>query len=254
MKFLLVTLFLLSAVFFLPDFAHAGEVTFLSTQSSATDAASYTFSTVSIGDAAADRYIIGFCSILSTSRTITGVKINNVYLATTTITSIDTFQFVGVANVPLGTTGDLVVNHDNGANATSVSCDLYRVTQLADVAPNTHIRDATNGVSNLDLAPAVGAGNTAFIIGHAMQISSDSETGTWVGLTEQTDANTEAPNGLYHTTAFATFTVEGTVDISITPTNVNAQRGIAAAWEYTTAGAGAGGATVASSQIIWDEN
>ena len=246
MKFLLITLFLLSAVFLLPDFASA-DVTFLSVQSSAADASSYTFSAVDLGAAAGDRYIIISCSALSSSRNITTVTIGGVAVTEFSITGIDTFNIMGYANVPTGTTGDVVVTLDAGG--TSAGCGLYRVTGLFSTTDDSQDHDATAGSSTLNLTTVVAGTQTAFVIAHVMQVNSDSTSGTWTELTEQYDTNTEAPNGLYLHGAFKTYAAGSTIEAVSTPSNSNTQRGYAVALRYT---AGGGGGAVPI-EIIWFE-
>jgi len=166
----------------MPDFASA-DVTFLSNQTSSADSTAYTFSAVSLGTATADRYIIAFCSALNSARTIGRVDVGGVQLATTTVTGINTFNFVGIANVPTGATGDVVVTLD--AAGTSAVCGLYRVTALVSTTADDTAHDATNQISTLTI-DATAAGSVGFIIGHAMQISSDeTDKGVWSELDEQ---------------------------------------------------------------------
>jgi hypothetical protein len=160
--------------------------------SSGTDASSYTFSTVPIGTAASNRWCIALVKWRrATPTTLTSVTIGGVTASLVKERNYDSGGGAGsttglsiwVANVPAGTTADLVVT----LAATVLRC-AYALATVNGINPTaTDTAEATGAdplVASIDVAEdgviaAVAAnGNTA--------------TGAWSSLTEDVDANVEA--------------------------------------------------------------
>ena len=163
-------------------------MSFLQAVTSTTDTNVYTFSSVNLGAAASDRYIIvtamtrkAGASTTLTSITIGGVTATIVKQVTNNVTNTDVAAIV-IAAVPTGTTGDIVVTW--GATMVRCAIGVYRVTGLVSAtASDSDSSTANDPTVNLD-CPAGG-----FIIGGALTAASSSAA--WTGITENFDGTLE---------------------------------------------------------------
>jgi hypothetical protein len=169
---------------------------YLQTAADSANASTYTYTSQSLGAAAADRYIvvgvasrIGAASLTLSSLTVGGVTATIVdQRSATGVASGGTATTLGalaIAAVPTGTTGNVVVN----LSATALRCvvSMWRFDGLASAtAFAAGDSAATAPTINLDI-PANGAAVGIITAGY-----SGSLTASWTGLTEQYDATTEA--------------------------------------------------------------
>lgn len=164
-------------------------LTFLTTVTSTADTNTYTFSSVSLGTAQADRYIIvtacsrkaGATFTLS-GITIGGVSATIVRQVTRTVTNSNS-QAIVIANVPTGTTGDIVVTWSTTVLRCAVG--VWSATNLASAtAHDSATSTATAPTYNIDV-PAGG-----FVI--AAALTAAATTTTWTEATEKFDATLES--------------------------------------------------------------
>lgn len=212
------------------SYAHAGTIEFLSHQATDSDATVYTFSTVGIGAADADRHIIADCHASNSSRVIHKITVGGVQLATSTAE----FNYgIFIGNVTTGTTGDVVVTLDAGG--TSLGCGLYRAVGLVsatahdtDIGRGVLITDTPAGTMTIDV-PANG-----FAVAACGQIGpGPGVTATWANVDENFD--TEPQSGVNaHTGGFREYVVTQLgLAIVCTYSDTALQARMAASWELT---------------------
>ncbi len=141
--------------------------TFLEFEGATANESEYTFSSMDFGAAAADRQIVAFVSARSASgsETISSVTIGGV--TATEIeqqTSGNNKSGLYIANVPTGTSGDVVVTYS--ATQLRSACALYRLTGLSSATPHDSVSGSSETV-DVD-APAngviiCGAGGTSLL-------------------------------------------------------------------------------------------
>lgn len=160
----------------------AKTVTYLSLTGSGVDASSYTLSGTSLGAPAADRYIVAVVwtdavagSISISSVTIGGVSASLVTSASTSGTVLAMY----IANVPTGTTGDVVASFSATSDDHHIA--LWALTGLTSTTPI----DTDSNTSNAALTMTSEVGGV--IIGAAW--AADPITYTWSGATENYDSN-----------------------------------------------------------------
>ncbi len=175
-------------------------LSFLQQDGQSTNATIYTFSAENLGTAAADRYIIigigsrGLGSLTLSTVTIGGVSAtlvsnNPVVNTNTTITSLC------LANVPTGTTGDVVITFSGQMLRCGIG--VYRVTGLSSATPtSTGISSADAPTANLN----INAGGIAIGTASLPRTSN----AAWTGITTQ-DYNFEPEAGFDVTGAHDTY-------------------------------------------------
>lgn len=144
---------------------------------------STTFSTASIGTAAADRYVtVGAICNDVVAHTITGMTIGGNSATVTASSSAATFSAWGILNVTTGTTANIVVSFNS--NLTSARC-LIGVWNINGTVNSTTAFDtlvlAGSETGDID----VDAGG--IILGTAYMLNSATSF-TWTNLTERYDA------------------------------------------------------------------
>ena len=157
------------------------------------DQSSYTFASMSFGDAAADRHIaVGIVSRASANRTISDVTIGGV-TATPIVNERNpdggntTNMAIFIAEVPSGTSGNVVVDFTN----TQIRCAItvWRIIGSTGVSPSNGFSTVSNPSTDLDIP----AGGVACAISYT-QANTDA---VWTGLTEDTDADVEGTTSQY---------------------------------------------------------
>lgn len=157
-------------------------VAFLANVEDATDQAggSYTFSAVSLGTASAGRYIVvGVSGYAAASQTITSSTINGVSATqvATVVNTTNTRTSFLIANVPTGTSGDIVINFNGSMAACAIG--VWALTSLVSSTPTataSHI-DVDPLTNNLDISAsgvAIGYANGGAVASWA-----------WTNLTEE---------------------------------------------------------------------
>lgn len=161
---------------------------YLQTTQDTSDQSTYTFSSQNFGTASSDRYIIigiaarkaGAATTIS-SVTIGGVSATIVAEYSNSDTNSN-ISALAIANVPTGTTGDVVVVF----GATMVRCVItaWSATNLSSATPHDTL---TNGSADPTGTIDVPAGGFAV----ATALSNSVGTVTWTGLTEHSDTTLE---------------------------------------------------------------
>lgn len=161
-------------------------VTFQESRTDTTDSADFTFSACDFGAAAANRYIIvgvgivrisGTDDLSSMTASIGGVSATLISFVADTggqrpVTTL------AIANVPTGTTGDVVLALPNFSRDTSIG--VYRTTGISPTPTDTGTSLASAPTSDIDVLAG------GIIVGVAL-VASSSTSATWTGLTERYD-------------------------------------------------------------------
>lgn len=161
-------------------------VTYLSTTGSTTNTTTYTFSSQGIGSASANRYVI----IGITSRTLSGTGGNITSLTVggisctinSEIANSGNVTCIGIANVPTGTTADVVATFDE----TQTQCDIA-IWTATDVISTTASDTLTSTAADPSGTIDVTAGG--FIVAIAKDDTGTAPpAATWTELVEDFDA------------------------------------------------------------------
>lgn len=163
-------------------------ITYNALASSTTDLTEYTFSAVALGDEAANRKIVVTILGRSTNpstRTISSVTVAGVAAteAVSVSNTIGNRAAIYVADVPTGTTGDIVVTFDLGMQNCSVGS--YAMYGAGSSTPTDTATDIASAFSQTLDVPAGGA---AFAVAGVQA----NTTTTWAGLTERYDTAVDA--------------------------------------------------------------
>lgn len=164
-------------------------LSFLQSATDTTDTDVYTFASQNLGTASSDRHIIvttvarkagtGFTLL---SVTIGGVSANIVAQTTNTLTNSDTAAMV-IANVPSGTTGDIVITWSTTVLRCAVG--VYHATGIDSItAYDSDSSTAADPTVNLDIPEG------GFTVGGGLTAAAT--TASWTGLTENDDATLES--------------------------------------------------------------
>jgi hypothetical protein len=191
------------------------DASLITSVSSNTDAADYTFSATSIGVAHDTRKVV--CAILwgaaSGPPTLTGATIGGVTAAVEDqITKAgSTFRGVAIisADVPTGTTGDIVLNFSG--TITRVRVDVYRI--INHTSASVVAKDNTISGLALDVSLTVPA-TVGCIIGATANGTSGDDV-DWVGATEHYDTTLEVAT-VRVSGAFSTSVAAGPVTVQVT--------------------------------------
>lgn len=212
-------------------------IAFLQSASDGTNATVYTFASQNLGAAAADRQIIvGAIGRAETQQTIDSITVGGV-TATITIQNGQGNNVAGIAiaNVPTGTTGDIVVTF-SGAMARA-GIGAWR----ADVVSALHDSD-----TSLAEPPSV---NLDVPVGFAIGVGNENNTAsaTWTGLTERYDTLIEATSlSTGASDEFAAPETGRTMTCTFAAGGAGPV-GVFASWSYT---GGGGGASVGTPIIV----
>jgi len=178
------------------------------------DRTNYTFSGVAIGTAATNRRIIvgvgnRFTSGNPTisSLTVAGIPATQVAHVSAGASTVKATLFI--ADVPTGTTADIVVNQSGG----TVNCGLG-VWAAYDLLSSTATDFGTSVANPATDGIAVSAGG--IIVGYAVTGGSDApRTHTWTGISEEFDETIEG--FIAHTGASGEFASASTPTLTVTP-------------------------------------
>jgi len=212
-------------------------ISFLQLATDTDNDTSYTFAAQNLGTAAADRYII--VAINGTDGGVGGaidtVTIGGVSATIVTQAAHANGQIVGfaIANVPTGTSGDIVVNFDHVGD-TSGRCAIaaYRVDDLDSPTPVDS--DSADGTGTSNASVTLTTDTDGFVIAAASGGAGTHGTFAWTNVTEDFDSNLEA------TVVFSGGSVE-TSGTSLAITADNSGDGsfgfkmLAIAWAFTSA-------------------
>lgn len=163
---------------------------YLQSAQDGTNLTTYTFAAQNLGSAVADRYIaytVNGRSSDGAARTITSVTIGGVTAtAGPFVGNSGSHVGAGIAAVPTGATGDVVVTWSSTMTDCTVS--LYYVTGVSSTTPTSSVTDTTTALSQSINVDAGG-----FAIGISTS-DSGSATATWAGITEKFDDATATGN------------------------------------------------------------
>ena len=198
---------------FSPTAAAGLSVTFVTSVASSTAAStSLTFSSVSLGVAAADRQIVVLagCS-MNTAAAITGVTVGGVsgaLLVSAGATSRSANMYI--ASVPSGTSGDIVVSINTGTGE-AWGIGVYRVTGTASTTASDTATQNSTSPAPIALTISCPAGG-AIIAGGITDVSG---AGSWANVTERYD---ESMNGAQRQSGAMTEFAAAQTDLAVTYT------------------------------------
>lgn len=181
-------------------------VVYVSSNSSSTDATSYTFTSQSIGTASATRIVVVavYCRSTSAGSNISSVTIGgNAMTSRVSVGNSNTSggqSRVALFTYPLttGTTATIVVNY----STTSARCGIA-VYNLFDATSETPVvTNTSNGSATLTLSSNTVSGDVGIGAGNS---STTGPTFSWTGLTEDSDFTVET-----NTLSTASFTFAST--------------------------------------------
>lgn len=165
------------------------ELSLTAQANSGTDGTSFTFAGLSLGDPSASRRIIvAVAHNRNPAQTISTVTVGGV--SATIVTNVNSANFLGaglaIADVPTGTTGDVVVTFANTALQCAVA--VYRVVNLA--SSTAHATALQSGATAGVLSTTINVPSGGLAV--AMAINSVPAAYTWsAGLLEDTDQTVE---------------------------------------------------------------
>lgn len=193
-------------------------VAFVSNTGSATDATSYTFTGLSLGTAAANRYIVvGIGARSASTPTITGVTVAGV-AATSLYQYVSNTSMAGFFIVPLptGTTGDITINFD--VTIVRMGISVWSVSNL--VYPTTPT--STYGIANGSGTATINTGAGSVALG--MFYNHGSTPGTWSGINQDVSVIVNDTINLNYASASSAFsTAQSSLAATFTATlNTNA--------------------------------
>ncbi|WP_066210248.1 MULTISPECIES: DUF2807 domain-containing protein [Sphingomonadales] len=259
----------------------ASSLSFLAGRADPANAASYTFTSVSLGDEAATRKIAVAVAWRSagTTNDITGVTIAGVSATqvtggrNTTGNNISATA-IWIADVPTGATGSIVVTL--ASDAVRLGIAAYRLVGVETLRTSGTSLPTTGGVQTLSATVTLpssghtiavtfnGAGQSWISAAHddlasgerSFSVANASTNATWTGVTEDYDASLEATNSTYSALAYAVWDVveasgagsisaSGSGTISISGTGTATAR-LTASGSGTVPLAGSGAAAVAA--------
>ncbi len=201
-------------------------VNFLQSAVSGTDTNAYTFSTQNFSTAASDRYIIAGISfravgtITFSSVTLGGVSATVSAASYNTSGGNSTGTCIAWANVPTGTSGNVVVN----LSGTALRCGhgLWNVTGMAS--------STSDGGGSTAAAPTYSINIPAGGFAIACAYTAGTSTATWTNLTEKYDEAVEGA-GSAHTGASDVFaTVQSGLSLTSTFTSSSTPSGSFVSW------------------------
>lgn len=186
--------------------------------SSDTDLTIYTFSTQSLGVAADDRRVVVTAAATGASETTPNISSATIGgISATVILEVNNDHAVAtllIADVPTGTTGDVVITYDQEVNRCIIS--VYRVVGIASNTPFDTASDTTHSSDIVSASIDVPSNGGVIGVVHGRSGSSV----TWAGLTEDSDVVVELSNvssasivSQSTLTASATFAATPTLEI-----------------------------------------
>lgn len=197
-------------------------LTYNGLRSTTSAASAHTFSAVSLSTAASDRrVIVSVCR--NTATTVSSVTIAGIS-ATAAVTTGG--AGIWIADVPTGTSGDIVVTFGSSVTGLLIAC--YSAYGLkSSTARGTASAASAALVHDLDVNAAKGG----VIIAHSTKTLAVAATTDWVGATEHTTVGIGV--GVGDTVTFAEDVLASSgspLDVSITWDNASSMRSVAASF------------------------
>lgn len=202
--------------------------TYLGFTSSETDGTSYTFSSQSLGTAQGDRRIV--VAVMGRKETSSGEAPTGVTVGGVSASLVVSQQASGdrnsaslwIAEVPSGSTGDIVVTFANTQQRCGVG--WWAVYGLESSTATDTAATATSGGSlNID----VEAGGVAFGTANS---GSASATFSWTGLTEDFDGAVGTSNGFMSGASIESASASTPLSVSCTATGTSSDQYVAASF------------------------
>lgn len=206
-------------------------MSFLQGSMSISDSTAYTFSSQSLGSADINRWIVVCASgTRNAARTLSSLTIGGVSATKIVQAESSTLYFhtsIWVAQVPTGTTGDIVITWDN----TMGRCGYSAYRLITETAPTTAYDTQTDlTLTSSDLSVSISRPSGGVIIASTVNNSSSATSVTWAGTSEDYDANwSEATTQGMSSSSIASGASPLTVTATIAGTPVANTVGLAAA-------------------------
>lgn len=197
---------------------------FIGSDVSDADQTSYTFAGKSLGTASSDRLIVVAVSYRHSTTSISSITVAgqsctidagaNIFVAPSGIA-------IGIAEVPTGATGDIVVTF--ASTAASCGVGWWAVTNVQSLTPVDTVESNASGTSLSLTGLATSPGGAAFFAG---MDEGNTLTFTWSVATERYDEVVDA--GLGHTHTGASMLTDGsTINETLTPSSSTTLAGAA---------------------------
>ena len=183
--------------------------------------ATHNHGTLSIGTAAADRYVlVAITANGSSTANLTSVTIGGVSATlyqNTTIGSGGSFciSAFAVLLVTTGTTANITLNYSGSFSRSAIG--IYNLNGLGSSTPVDHSSDSTASASTLSLTLNSTAGGVILGV-FSNRTTSGSTTVTWTGATEDYDTNVWGGLSVYVASSSHGSTASSTQNITVSPT------------------------------------
>jgi hypothetical protein len=194
---------------------------FLGPTSTTASSSSYSYSSVNIGAATADRLVIvgALWGSASGTQTVSSLSIGGT--AATQVVMEGGGAGIFARLVSSGTTATIAVTFPSAVT----SCGIY-VWTLIDYQSSTAVDTVTDNSSPLSQSLTTSGGGVIVAVARA----SGSAGFTWTGLTEQDDGSVNASTALRLSAADLQDTAAGSTAIAVTPVGTTSPRLAAASW------------------------
>jgi len=219
----------MSVIFFNPyRFAKPASFAFTASAANTSASSSYTFSSLSLGQADSSRRIIVALAGQNAARTVTSLTVAGV--AATRIIGDNPIAPNGptvqlwIANVPTGTTGNVVVTLNGNFNSCAVG--LYAAYDLTTNTPHASNQSALASSTSIAFGLAHKAG---FIIAAAASSENAITSFTWTGVNENFDVLIGSSSRAASSASLTT-SDDGTLTITATPNASGSLRLVAASF------------------------
>lgn len=168
-------------------------LSFLQTATNTLNNSTYTFTSQNVGAASSDRYVVAviFGYSATSGRTVSSVTIGGISATISVQTSnasTSRVTAIALANVPTGATANVVVDFSDTMNNCGIG--LYRLTEISTDTPFDTGTAASNTDETLTTSIDIPANGFAIAI-NGEQTTTNPETHTWTGLTEDFDTTIE---------------------------------------------------------------
>jgi len=218
----------------------AVSISYLTSATDTTDLTTYNgavFQGLSFGAAAAGRYIVvAIGSRANAARSISSVTIGGVSAAVvsdgvTTCVANDTsggadLTALWIANVPTGTTGDVVVTFSGAMLRCAIS--LFRMTGNAS-ATASQVKVDTTLTGQVYSVAIDSPANGGIIGGYWCSLSAGTGSVTWAGITEAVDGTVETTSSNYSAASGTFFAAQSALTVSGTQGGTASLGGLAVA-------------------------
>lgn len=203
-----------------PGFIGSAKVShaYLGHQNSLPGATSYTFSGMDFGAVHTGRYLVA--CIISTAN-LSSVTIGGV--AATRIVGPEIFAEMWIANVPTGTSGDVVINA--GSNIIRAGVNLYSLIGISSSTPHDTASDWANNASR---SASIDCPSKGVIICGA-GFTAASGNAAWGNVTED-DEDSGAPSNIYTSASKFFGSTQSGLSVTVSMTSASNSQLVAASF------------------------